>query len=134
VSIGPRPAPTHHQGRDARAQLPPTAARAGRLAGSGRLWRPPADAAPGAIRKAEKSDITIEHAAPGGFAEEYYGQLLDVFGKQGMKPTYRLDRVKKLIEHIHPSGDLLLARARPGRPQHRDRHLRRLQSLCAVLG
>src|SRR5918996_4106009 len=65
-----------------------------------------------AIRKAEKSDITIEHAEPEGFAEEYYGQLLDVFAKQGMTPTYGVDRVKKLIEHIHPSGDLLLARVR----------------------
>jgi hypothetical protein len=38
--------------------------------------------------------------------------LLDVFAKQDMKPTYGLDRVKKLIEHVHPSGDLLLARVR----------------------
>jgi hypothetical protein len=65
-----------------------------------------------AIRKSEKSGITIEHGEPEGFAEEYYSQLLDVFAKQDMKPTYGLDRVKKLIEHIHPSGDLLLARAR----------------------
>jgi hypothetical protein len=65
-----------------------------------------------AIRKAQKSGITIEHAAPEGFAEEYYGHLLDVFAKQDMKPTYPLDRVKKLIEHVHPSGDLLLARVR----------------------
>jgi hypothetical protein len=65
-----------------------------------------------AIRKSEKSGITIEHAEPEGFAEEYYSHLLDVFAKQGMKPTYPLDRVRKLIEHIHPSGDLLLARVR----------------------
>jgi hypothetical protein len=65
-----------------------------------------------AIRKAEKSGITIEHAESEGFAEEYYGHLLDVFAKQDMKPTYPLDRVKKLIEHVHPSGDLLLARVR----------------------
>jgi hypothetical protein len=65
-----------------------------------------------AIRKSEKSGITIEHAAPEGFAEEYYGHLLDVFAKQDMKPTYGLDRVQKLIENVHPSGDLLLARVR----------------------
>jgi hypothetical protein len=46
-----------------------------------------------AIRKAEKSGITIEHAEPEGFAEEYYSQLLDVFAKQDMKPTYGADRV-----------------------------------------
>jgi hypothetical protein len=65
-----------------------------------------------AIRKSEKSDITIEHAAPEGFAEEYYGHLLDVFAKQDMKPTYGLDRVQKLIRHVHPSGDLMLTRVR----------------------
>lgn len=65
-----------------------------------------------AIRKSEKSGIVIEHAAPQGFAEEYYGHLLDVFAKQDMKPTYPLERVQKLIDHVHPSGDMLLARAR----------------------
>jgi hypothetical protein len=65
-----------------------------------------------AIRKSEKSGITIEHAAPEGFAEEYYGHLEDVFAKQGMKPTYGVERVRQLIKHIWPSGDLLLARVR----------------------
>ena len=65
-----------------------------------------------AIRKSEKSGITIEHAAPEGFAEEFYGHLQDVFAKQDMRPTYRIERVRQLIEHVYPSGDLLLARVR----------------------
>ena len=65
-----------------------------------------------AIRKSEKSGITIEHAGPEGFAEEYYTHLLDVYAKQDMKPSYPLDRVRKLVEHVYPSGDLLLARVR----------------------
>ncbi len=65
-----------------------------------------------AIRKAHKSGVTIEHAAPEGFAEEYHSHLRDVFAKQDMKPTYGPDRVQKLIDHVHPSGDLLLARVR----------------------
>jgi hypothetical protein len=65
-----------------------------------------------ALRKAEKSGLLVEHAAPDGFAEEYYAQLQEVFAKQGLQPTYSSARVRKLIEHVHPSGDLLLIRAR----------------------
>ncbi|HEX5077896.1 MAG TPA: GNAT family N-acetyltransferase [Geminicoccaceae bacterium] len=65
-----------------------------------------------AIRKSEKSGITIEQAAPEGFAEEFYEHLQDVFAKQGMRPTFGIDRVRKLIRHVHPSGDLLIARVR----------------------
>jgi Acetyltransferase (GNAT) domain len=65
-----------------------------------------------AIRKSEKSGITIEHAGPEGFAEEFYVHLQDVFAKQGMKPTYGVERVRQFIEHVYPSGDLLLARVR----------------------
>jgi hypothetical protein len=65
-----------------------------------------------AIRKSEKSGITIEQAAPEGFAEEFYLHLQDVFAKQGMRPTYAVERVRQLIKHVHPLGDLLLARVR----------------------
>lgn len=65
-----------------------------------------------AIRKSKKEGVTVEEADPEGFAIEYYEQLKDVFAKQEMTPTYSFDRVKKLIEFIHPSGDLLLARVR----------------------
>jgi Acetyltransferase (GNAT) domain len=68
-----------------------------------------------AIRKAEKNGLVVEEASPTGFAEEFYEQLADVFGRQGLRPTYPLDRVQKLIEHVYSSGDLLLARVKePG--------------------
>lgn len=65
-----------------------------------------------AIRKAEKSGVVVEPAAPAGFAEEYHAQLRDVFAKQDLRPTYSHARVQKLIDHVYPSGDLLLARVR----------------------
>ena len=65
-----------------------------------------------AIRKAEKSGVAVEVADPGGFAEEYHAQLCDVFAKQGLRPTYSPARVQQLIDHVHPSGDLLLLRVR----------------------
>jgi hypothetical protein len=68
-----------------------------------------------AIRKAQKVGLIVEPASPDGFAEEYYDQLRHVFAWQGLTPTYSVARVQKLIEHVYPSGDLLLIRARePG--------------------
>ena len=65
-----------------------------------------------AIRKAEKSGVVVEIAAADGFADEYYTHLRDVFAKQDLTPTYGLERVVRLIEDVHPTGDLLLLRAR----------------------
>ena len=64
------------------------------------------------IRKAEKSGVTIEESFADDFADEYYAQLVDVFAKQKLVPTYPLDRVRMLIKHLQPTGRLLLLRAR----------------------
>lgn len=68
-----------------------------------------------AIRKSAKSGVTIEEGTPEGFAEEHYRLLLHVFAKQGLKPSYGVDRVQRLIDHGYDDGHLLLLRARePG--------------------
>jgi hypothetical protein len=67
------------------------------------------------IRKAEKSGVTIEEAHDLAFADEYYEQLQDVFAKQGLVPTYDLERVRSLIRNVEPTGRLLLVRARDPR-------------------
>lgn len=64
------------------------------------------------VRKAEKSGVTIEEAHDPGFADEYYGQLKDVFSKQGLVPTYPVERVRALIRNLEPTGRVLLVRAR----------------------
>jgi hypothetical protein len=64
------------------------------------------------IRKAEKSGVVIEEAHDEAFADEYYAQLRDVFAKQGLVPTYGVDRVRALIKHMEPTGRILLVRAR----------------------
>ncbi len=64
------------------------------------------------IRKAEKDGVLVEVAPIEGFAEEYFSQLNDVFARQGLVPTYGLDRVRELIAHVHPAGQVLLVRAR----------------------
>jgi hypothetical protein len=64
------------------------------------------------IRKAEKSGVTVEEAHDVAFADEYYEQLKDVFAKQGLVPTYPVERVRSLVKHLEPTGRLLLLRAR----------------------
>ena len=64
------------------------------------------------VRKAEKSGVTIEEAHDIAFADEYYEQLKDVFGKQGLVPTYSVERVRALVKHMEPTGRVLLLRAR----------------------
>jgi len=65
-----------------------------------------------AIRKADKSGVTVEQAGGEAFADEYYAQLQDVFAKQELVPTYGVERVRSLIRHVEPTGRLLLLRAR----------------------
>jgi CelD/BcsL family acetyltransferase involved in cellulose biosynthesis len=64
------------------------------------------------IRKAEKEHVTIEEASDLEFADEYYAQLLDVFAKQSLSPTYGVEVVRALVGHAHPGGNVLLLRAR----------------------
>jgi CelD/BcsL family acetyltransferase involved in cellulose biosynthesis len=64
------------------------------------------------IRKADKSGVVVEPASDAGFADDYYDQLRDVFAKQALVPTYPVDRVRALIDHVGPTGNLLLLRAR----------------------
>lgn len=64
------------------------------------------------VRKAEKSGVTIEEAHDLAFADEYYEQLKDVFAKQGLVPTYDVERVRSLVRNLEPGGNVLLVRAR----------------------
>ena len=63
------------------------------------------------IRKAEKSGVVVQEASDPAFADDYYAQLKDVFAKQGKVPTYSLERVRVLLEHLLPTGHLLAVRA-----------------------
>jgi hypothetical protein len=64
------------------------------------------------VRKAEKCGVKIEEAHDLTFADEYYEQLKDVFAKQGLVPTYTVERVRSLVRNVAPSGNVLLIRAR----------------------
>jgi hypothetical protein len=64
------------------------------------------------IRKATKSGVTIEQATDDDFADDYWRQLQDVFDKRKLMPCYGVDRVRALMRHLLPTGQLLLLRAR----------------------
>ena len=66
-----------------------------------------------AIRKAQKGGVTVQEPTDlDQFITDYYDQLQDVFGKQGLKPTYLRSRVEALIKHLHGAGRLLLLESR----------------------
>lgn len=67
------------------------------------------------VRRALRNGIVVEEVDPQmepGFAEEYYEQVLESFGKRALVPTYPLSRVQAAIRHLHPTGHMLLLRAR----------------------
>ena len=64
------------------------------------------------IRRAARDGLTIEVAEDAAFADEYFAQLKDVFARKRLVPTYGVDRVRALIDHLQPTGRLLLLRAR----------------------
>jgi hypothetical protein len=64
------------------------------------------------VRKAERNGVVIETAHDEKFAEDFSEQLKDVFDKQGLVPHFGVERMRALIQHVHPTGTLLLLRAR----------------------
>jgi hypothetical protein len=64
------------------------------------------------IRRAPKTGLLIEEVTGAGFADEYHRQLVDVFTSSALVPTYGVERVRSLIEHVEPSGQLLMQRVR----------------------
>lgn len=64
------------------------------------------------IKQAVRNGVVMEEAEGVDFADDYYPQMLDVFAKQNLVPNYGIERVRSLIRHVHPTGRLLLLRAR----------------------
>lgn len=63
------------------------------------------------IRRAERDGVIVQEAQDLGFASDYYEQLLEVFAHQRLVPTVTRSRVEQLIQHLSPTGNLLMLRA-----------------------
>ena len=65
------------------------------------------------IKQFERRGAIIEEATPDdAFAEEYYEHLRDVFAKQGLVPTYTVDKVKCLLKHLAKTENVYCLRVR----------------------
>ncbi len=65
-----------------------------------------------AIKKSQRFGVTVEEVHGEAFADEFHGQLVDVFARQSSTPRFDAERVRVLIRELEPSGRLLLLRAR----------------------
>lgn len=64
------------------------------------------------VRQALRMGLIAEEATDPEFIDEYYAQLLEVFGRQSLAPTYGADRVRQLVHALGPTGHLLRMRVR----------------------
>ncbi len=64
------------------------------------------------IRKAQRAGLCSEIALDDEFAAEFHGYLTKTFARQGLVPTYGIDRVRQLIHALRGSGQLLTLRVR----------------------
>lgn len=60
------------------------------------------------LKKSEKNNLTVKIEEPNiEFADKYYLMLIDVFKRQGKKPTYPVKRVRDLLSTVELSDNLL---------------------------
>jgi hypothetical protein len=64
------------------------------------------------IRQGVRRGLIVERVRGEAFADEYHAQLVEVFGRQGLAPTYGVERVRQLIRALDPSEEVLLLRVR----------------------
>jgi hypothetical protein len=64
------------------------------------------------VRRGPRIGLRVEEVSGVGFADEYYTQLLDVFGSKSLVPMHGVERVRSLIETVEPSGQLGMLRVR----------------------
>jgi CelD/BcsL family acetyltransferase involved in cellulose biosynthesis len=64
------------------------------------------------VRSALRNGLVADPCTGVDFADEYYRQLVEVFARQGLVPTYGVERVRQLIRSLEPSGHVLLLRVR----------------------
>ncbi len=63
-------------------------------------------------RRAAKDGLIVEHVTDDSIAVDYHQQMTDVFASQGLAPPYPIARVRALVEHLAPSGQLMCIRVR----------------------
>lgn len=73
--------------------------------GAEEVWSGMKPAMRNKVRKAEKSGVTVEFDTSPEFPRRYIGMLKATFGRQGLVPTYGLERVETIVDELIPSGN-----------------------------
>jgi hypothetical protein len=60
-----------------------------------------------AINRAKRNGLIVKENYDASFIDEYYQELREVFSKQGLVPTYGIERVRSLFKNLKP--DLFFA-------------------------
>jgi GNAT acetyltransferase-like protein len=67
------------------------------------------------VKKAERQGLVVELTTDPAVVDQFYEQLGEVFGKQGMAAPYGIERPRSLFRRLMPAGRLLAVRV-----QHQD--------------
>ncbi len=70
------------------------------------------------IKKFERIGCTIQEDYSEEFVREYWEQLVDVFKRQGLNPTYSINRVRSLITNLKFSNNILCLKALTPEKKH----------------
>ena len=60
-----------------------------------------------AVKKGQRNGLYVETTHDSDFIDLYYQQLMEVFSKKGIVPTYPKERIRLLWDTMMPSGNLL---------------------------
>ncbi len=60
------------------------------------------------IRKGTSNNLVVEACDCPAAIDDYYSQLIDVFAKQKLVPTYPVGRVRSLFNRLHPGSIIVL--------------------------
>ena len=65
------------------------------------------------VRRSLRNGIIVEEvpATDPDFAAQYYAQVSEAFAKRDLVPTYPVERVSAVMDHLGPTGRLLLLRS-----------------------
>jgi hypothetical protein len=74
--------------------------------GESKLWKSLKPQMRNKIRKAERNGIVVSNDTSPDFASYYFDMLKAVFKRQGLVPTYGLDRIEKVIQLLSASGNV----------------------------
>jgi GNAT acetyltransferase-like protein len=64
------------------------------------------------VKKANRVGLAAEVTTDPSVVDEFFEQLCEVFGKQGMAPPYGIERPRSLFRHLTPADRLLAVRVR----------------------